>query len=777
MPNISVVIPVGPGYEITKNCIESLLKYTDLHNINLIAVINGTEQETYDYLHDIQPKVELITLVEPWGYTRATNAGIKRALENGSDFIILLNNDTVFLEQQPNTWLDHLLKPFSNSDVGITGPLIRHDDGCNEDFIVFFCACISAKLFREIGVLDEVFNPGGFEDVDFCIRARQAGYKIVQVPDDRIFENYATGVFPIFHMGEQTVSKIPNWNGIFERNRVVLKEKYTIKPNHNDGPTIGTNDPISHREFTRYNWCREKIESTFGKTAGLRVLDLGMSSGYGQRILPTDIDYEGWDISQDIIDYARREFPRGRYRKFDLEKDIIDGQWDVILALEIIEHLDNGLRLVQALKNHCKLLLVSVPEKDSGIWGDYHKLLNLTAKDFPGFDITTYSRFSGERIINTMYDGFENLFLSWPQTKKHILVDVCTKDRYFSTLPMTLSSIITQTVTPDKIIIVDDGEQRDLRQVPIYSHLFQMMAEKGINWYIAFGQKRGQHYGHQMVQDIAINEGYDLVWRVDDDTVSEPDCLEKLLHSWNPHVGAVGGRILTPPTRLAPSNQLQGSIKNTQDNPQWYKNNPCYTVNTQSIDNDIDVDHLHCSFIYRPGIAEYNLALSPVAHTEETQFTYEIKRAGYRVVFQPQAITWHLRNPEGGIRSHSNQAFYDHDIKIFNNKLASWGIDAPTTPDIKIIWLKTGLGDHLALSTLIPELVAKYGKLHIVCTLPDAFYDMNDIFVEPWPGTKALQMGYTPPPDEEINIYVFMKNNNWTNSLIDAYRVFYGLDK
>lgn len=172
-----------------------------------------------------------------------------------------------------------------------------------------------------------------------------------------------------------------------------------------------------------------------------------------------------------------------------------------------------------------------------------------------------------------------------------ILCSISTKGRYHTTLPLAIMSVINQTRRPDKLIIYDDNDKpEDMRNVPTYQHIFQMLDYKGIKWEWVFAAKKGQHYNHQ----LANTAGFDWVWRMDDDTVAESNVLDVLYAGTNysRNVGAVGGSILTPPATHTPMN-ASGHIENIDNEPniQW---GPITTTKA--------VDHLHCSFLYKAGI-------------------------------------------------------------------------------------------------------------------------------------------------------------------------------
>jgi len=329
--------------------------------------------------------------------------------------------------------------------------------------------------------------------------------------------------------------------------------------------------------------------------------------------------------------------------------------------------------------------------------------------------------------------------------KYRVLCSISTKDRYFTTLPLAISSVANQTLSPDELIIYDDGEQKDLRENEVYKHLFKTLDGKGIKWQVKFGPRLGQHWNHEK----ANMSGYDLVWRMDDDTVAEPDVLERLLKYFDdPFVGAVAGAVITPGEEQTGGFNKMVDILDTP-NVQWARR--------QGIG---EVDHLYSSFLYRAGIVHYAVELSPVAHREETIFSHELKRAGYKLIVDTNIVTWHYRSSSGGIRSHQNEGFYYSDEKVFAKRLASWGY--------KLIDLNSGIGDHFAFLNILPKLKEKYGsdKLIIGCCYPQVFKNV---------GVKLTSIAAIEKLATE-NIYEFMDLNHWTGQLKDAYAKLYEVD-
>ena len=318
-----------------------------------------------------------------------------------------------------------------------------------------------------------------------------------------------------------------------------------------------------------------------------------------------------------------------------------------------------------------------------------------------------------------------------------ILCSIPTRGRYFTTLPMVLSAVINQTRKVDKLVIFDDNDEpQDMRNEPVYQQLFWQMAAKGIDWEWLFADRKGQHHIHQRANTM----GYEWVWRVDDDAVPECNVLENLAKHIADDVGAVGGSVLNPPQMPAVM-QSTGTIKNICNEPniQW------------GLIRDVkEVEHLYCSFIYRAGICDYNLGLSRVAHREETLFSWGLHHKGYKLKVVPNAVTWHLKSPTGGIRVNDKQEMYEHDESIFRNTVEYQGKT--------VVVLNSGLGDHIVFSRVLPAIQN-----------PVVFGCYPEV-VPCRPIAEAQQLF---GDIEQFNVYAKMAQWNWTGSLEDAYRKLY----
>lgn len=319
-----------------------------------------------------------------------------------------------------------------------------------------------------------------------------------------------------------------------------------------------------------------------------------------------------------------------------------------------------------------------------------------------------------------------------------VLCSVATRGRYFTTLPLVLNAIINQTTLPDKLVIFDDNDDpQDMRQEMIYQYFFQMLDIKKVQWEWLFADKKGQHHIHQAANTM----GFDWVWRCDDDAIPEPNVLGNLLgYASVDNIGAIGGSILTPPLNINTKNSTGRVLDiDTEPNIQW-----------NYIKQSKEVEHLHCSFLYRAGVHDYNLGLSRVAHREETLFTYGLHQKGYKILAVPHAVTWHMKNPQGGIRSETKKEMYEHDEQIFRNIVGM--------SDHTIVVLNSGLGDHIVFNNIFasinnPVVFGCYPEVIPCRSIAEAQALFGDL--------------------DQWNIYKKMCDWNWKGSLEDAFRKMY----
>lgn len=710
---VSIVIPTyNHCDDLLKPCLEKILAYTDMSKTEVIVVANGCTDNTREYIQEFDvPGVLFLWSDEPVGYTKATNTGIKHST---GEYIVLLNNDAFLQEQPKDQWIQILQKPFIDDClVGSSGPLMMYDCYADRNVLLYFCVMIKRQMFELCGLLDEVYTPGGGEDIDFSARIEEAGYRNVVVPspetltwDSKVGIN--TGPFPIVHMGEATFSdaEIPEYG------RRIIKEnglRNVKKYNKNICLSLGTDE-----HFKGY-------------------LSVGEEGSKAHLLMnPLKLDFDDNTISR-IKSVNLLE---------SLTKDEIISainEWKRVLkpgGVLVIETVDTG-----ALNEAFKLFKSTLPVDNYSIGTDEVKSLVLQA----GFTEAGMSETASKRF-NTLLE-FHKSF------SKGVLCSISTKGRTDSTLPLTLTSIALQTRLPDKVIIFDDNEVKvDLRNNPIYMYLFKLFYEKGVPVEVLFGECRGQHHNHQK----ANNSEYAFVWRIDDDEVAEANTLEVLCsYIKDENVGAVACAVREPmATEVIPNSSNKIVDIYTCPNKQWA---PIQEVHS--------VDHLYSSYLYRTKVAPYLLALSPVAHREETIHSYSIKKAGYELLLVPGTTTYHFRMNSGGIRSNGTEDMFAHDEEIFKGCMGVWGMDVPK--DNKVYMCSTGgIGDHFVLKSVLHHMMANNPSYTYVvgATYPDVFFDMkSDITV-----ASVDYINRTIGDTSRFDLYKFMYENNWKESVEKA---------
>ena len=229
----SIIIPTYKHLDdFLKPCLESILKYTDLSDIEVIIVANGCgEDGTSEYVDSLPKNFKLVWFEEGIGFTKATNEGVKVST---GDIIILMNNDVVLLPQEKNEWLRFLCDPLKDK-IGLTCNLKIWDESVERHFGVFFLCAFPRHIWDMCGPLDESWSPGGGEDIEFNLKVEQLGYKILQVPDEVnvIKDGINVNRFMSYHPGEGTMMDPEHrerWVKHIADVRAKLEHRYKLPP-------------------------------------------------------------------------------------------------------------------------------------------------------------------------------------------------------------------------------------------------------------------------------------------------------------------------------------------------------------------------------------------------------------------------------------------------------------------------------------------------------------------------------------------------------------------
>ncbi|MBB6694140.1 glycosyltransferase family 2 protein [Cohnella xylanilytica] len=199
----SIIIPTNDRLDLLIRCVESVRRYSP-EDIEIIVVDNGSADGTISWC--LRERIRFVSLARNEGYPAACNKGLRVA---AGDALVLLNNDTVVSSR----WLDNLLAAlYSAPDIGMVGPVTNYASGRQqvrypyadlEEFqriaaevnvsdpakwirterIVGVCLAFRRELMERIGLLDERFSPGHYEDDDYCLRARLHGFGLLICPD------------------------------------------------------------------------------------------------------------------------------------------------------------------------------------------------------------------------------------------------------------------------------------------------------------------------------------------------------------------------------------------------------------------------------------------------------------------------------------------------------------------------------------------------------------------------------------------------------------------
>jgi GT2 family glycosyltransferase len=218
---VTVIIPCFNQVRYTKRCLDSVLRYTD-HRCALVVIDNGSSDATRRFLLGLRRRPAANRHIERYlPIFNKTNIGVAAALNQGiavskGAYVCYLNNDTVVSD----SWLGNLVRcAESDPRIGIVGCTtnaaeggfpgeksedlkkihrvasalsLRNSARCEDAvFVHGLCMLIKRKVIDRIGVFDERFYPCAAEDIDFSLRAKKAGFRLVNALDVFVYHYWS----------------------------------------------------------------------------------------------------------------------------------------------------------------------------------------------------------------------------------------------------------------------------------------------------------------------------------------------------------------------------------------------------------------------------------------------------------------------------------------------------------------------------------------------------------------------------------------------------------
>lgn len=359
----SIVILTRNQLHYTKQCIDSIRKYTKKESYELIVIDNASTDGTVEWLQ-LQSDILLVKNETNVGFPRGCNQGIEKAK---GDNILLLNNDVVVTEN----WLTNLLNClYEQPDTAAVGPVTNSASYYStipvsyttleemQEFaaaynqsdttkweerlkLIGFCMLIKRNVLHEIGLLDERFTPGNYEDDDISLRMRQKGFKLYLCRDTFVH-----------HYGSVSWKEnIPEFYNLLHTNGLKFQQKWGFP---------------SSDLFIRFDLLQ--LSDMYYKE-GMNILHIG--AGCGATLLEMKWRYRngnffGVEENKEAVNIAEYVAPTLHVKLNELEGNFSNDKFSIILLSCPVhrEHMIAVIRCISRLLHRDGVLIMSFPNSN-----------------------------------------------------------------------------------------------------------------------------------------------------------------------------------------------------------------------------------------------------------------------------------------------------------------------------------------------------------------------------------------------------------------------------
>lgn len=354
----SIVILSYNTFDYTRLCIESIRRFTATGSYEIIVVDNGSRDQSRDWLRQ-QSDIRCIFNERNEGFPRGCNQGM--AVAQGTE-LLLLNSDTIVTPR----WLEQLREALHSRDsvgavscvtnkcsngqeisvpeYGLPEGLISFAEEYNHTDasrwvpffkLVAFCLLIKREAYEKIGPLDEIFTPGNYEDDDYSMRLRQAGYTLLLCQDTFIHHFRSTSFWKGLSPEEREAKQL-RYKELLERNAQLFREKWRLAGGYAD-----------------VSWLLFKLPEKLPK--GARILVVGCS--YGADLFYLAQKYPGAEINGIAVTPREAEVANWNFAVQccqDIEHGVfslLSGLYDGIIIPDLLAGFQDAASVVDQLSH------------------------------------------------------------------------------------------------------------------------------------------------------------------------------------------------------------------------------------------------------------------------------------------------------------------------------------------------------------------------------------------------------------------------------------------
>lgn len=224
LPLVSIIIPTRNAAQLVQNCVQSIYQLTTYKNFEILLVDNGSDNAVaLDLFRELERQHDNFRVIQdgrPFNYSALNNNAVKQAK---GDLVCLLNNDIEVITPE---WLNEMVSVATQERVGAVGAKLSYPNnriqhagvilGMGADRVAghghhtlprnnfgYFsrailtqelsavtaaCLVIKKSIYEQVGGLDEQLEVA-FNDVDFCLKVREAGYRNIWTPHAELYHH------------------------------------------------------------------------------------------------------------------------------------------------------------------------------------------------------------------------------------------------------------------------------------------------------------------------------------------------------------------------------------------------------------------------------------------------------------------------------------------------------------------------------------------------------------------------------------------------------------